>query len=312
MPHTVTTQKPAGTTSKLFNLTEGAHLPAMREYLRWVQFRFDDPLVAQYAALGYPVIYDLKTYKGTTIVGFPTIPEICTLGMGDALVTAPELPAAPAWSNRERSAKEKEVLGFYFSEHPLEPLRAELERLATHAVGDLPGAAHGTEVRIGGVLGELRGINTRSGRLMAAAMLEDLTGRIECTLFPDLYEQVRAWLAEDEIVVVSGRVEIRDDRGAKLVLTEVRRLDEARAVWSPTLHIEVAAESLSVRWLEEVDEVLSAHPGDSEVYLHLVLPNRERKTRRSRRYRVAGDSGVAEALRHRFPGVRAFWGKGVS
>lgn len=78
------------TTSKLFNLTEGAHLPAMREYLRWVQFRFDDPLVAQYAALGYPVIYDLKTYKGTTIVGFPTIPEICTLGMGDALVTAPE------------------------------------------------------------------------------------------------------------------------------------------------------------------------------------------------------------------------------
>jgi len=100
---------------------------------------------------------------------------------------------------------------------------------------------------------------------------------------------------------------LRDD-----LLTEVRRLEEARAVWSPTLHIEVAAASLSVQWLEEVDEVLSAHPGDSEVYLHLVLPNRERKTRRSRRYRVAGDSDVAEALRHRFPGVRAFWGKGVS
>ena len=233
-------------------------------------------------------------------------------GQDDALLTAPELPPAPAWTARERSAKEKEVLGFYFSEHPLEPLRRELERLATHAVGDLAQQPHGTEVRIGGVLGELRGINTRSGKLMAAAMLEDLTGRIECTLFPDLYEQVRPWLVEDEIVVISGRVEIREDRGARLVLTEVRRLDDARAVWSPTLHIEVAAENLSVGWLEEVDEVLSAHPGDSEVYLHLVLPNRERKTRRSRRYRVAGDSGVAEALRHRFPGVRAFWGKGIS
>jgi DNA polymerase-3 subunit alpha len=233
-------------------------------------------------------------------------------GEDDALVTVPELPPAPAWSSRERSAKEKEVLGFYFSEHPLEPLRRELERLATHAVGDLPQQPHGTEVRIGGVLGELRSINTRNGKLMAAAMLEDLTGRIECTLFPDLYEQVRSWLAEDEIVVIAGRVEIREDRGAKLVLTEVRRLDDARAAWSPTLHIEVAAENLSVEWLEQVDEVLSAHPGDSEVYLHLVLPNRERKTRRSRRYRVAGDSGVAEALRHRFPGVRAFWGKGMS
>lgn len=75
--------------SKLFNLTEGAHLPAMREYLRWVQFRSDDPLIEQYRARGYPVRV-LKTYSGTTIVGFPTIPEICKLGMGDLLVTAPE------------------------------------------------------------------------------------------------------------------------------------------------------------------------------------------------------------------------------
>lgn len=90
MPHTVTTIKPAGTTSKLFDLTEGAHLPAMREYLRWVQFRSDDPLVNEYRAKGYPVRDDLKTYSGTSIVGFPTAPQICTLGMGDKLVTASE------------------------------------------------------------------------------------------------------------------------------------------------------------------------------------------------------------------------------
>lgn len=87
MPHTVTTVKPAGTTSKLFGLTEGAHLPSMKEYLRWVQFRNGDPLIAQYAAKGYPV-RELVSYSGTTIVGFPTVPEIVKLGMGDALVTA--------------------------------------------------------------------------------------------------------------------------------------------------------------------------------------------------------------------------------
>lgn len=88
-PHTDTTMKPAGTTSKLFGLTEGAHLPSMREYLRWVQFRNDDPLVGVYEAKGYPV-RKLRTYSGTTIVGFPTAPLICTLGMGDRLVTAAE------------------------------------------------------------------------------------------------------------------------------------------------------------------------------------------------------------------------------
>lgn len=89
MPHTTRTIKPAGTTSKLFGLTEGAHLASMREFLRWVQFRNDDPLVEEYRQLGYPV-RQLKVYKGTTIVGFPTQPEICKLGMGDKLVTAPE------------------------------------------------------------------------------------------------------------------------------------------------------------------------------------------------------------------------------
>jgi adenosylcobalamin-dependent ribonucleoside-triphosphate reductase len=89
VPHTTTTIKPAGTTSKLFSLSEGAHLPSMKEYVRWVQFENTDPLIAEYAAKGYPV-RKLKSYSGTTIVGFPTRPEICGLGMGDKLVTAAE------------------------------------------------------------------------------------------------------------------------------------------------------------------------------------------------------------------------------
>ncbi len=86
-PHTVTTIKPAGTTSKLFGLSEGWHLPALAQYMRWVQFRGDSPMVAEYAAKGYPT-RELKTYQGTTIVGFPTEPTIATLGMGDKLVLA--------------------------------------------------------------------------------------------------------------------------------------------------------------------------------------------------------------------------------
>lgn len=88
-PHTNTTIKPAGTTSKLFGLSEGAHLPAMREYIRWVQFRDDDPLVKTYKRKKYPV-KKLKTYEGTTVIGFPTQPEICKLGMNGELVTAAE------------------------------------------------------------------------------------------------------------------------------------------------------------------------------------------------------------------------------
>ena len=104
VPFTVTTVKPAGTTSKLFGITEGAHLPARRQYLRWVQFRGTrdedgewasdaDPLLAQYEGRGYPV-RSLTSFPGMSIVGFPTLPRIQRLGIGDKLTTAPE--AAPA------------------------------------------------------------------------------------------------------------------------------------------------------------------------------------------------------------------------
>ena len=99
-PTTVTTVKPAGTTSKLFGLTEGAHLPARRQYLRWVQFRGTrdegegwlpgtDPLLPEYERRGYPV-RTLQSFPGMSIVGFPTVSLIQRLGLGDALVTAPE------------------------------------------------------------------------------------------------------------------------------------------------------------------------------------------------------------------------------
>lgn len=89
VPHTNTTIKPSGTVSKLFALSEGAHLPAMREYMRWVQFKEDDAVVEQYRKRKFP-IKELKSYQGTVAVGFPTQPEICRLGMGSKLLTASE------------------------------------------------------------------------------------------------------------------------------------------------------------------------------------------------------------------------------
>lgn len=89
VPHTNTTIKPSGTVSKLFALTEGAHLPSMREYIRWVQYRSDDPMVKKYQKKGYPV-KELRSYQGSTAVGFPTQPLICRIGMNGQLMTAAE------------------------------------------------------------------------------------------------------------------------------------------------------------------------------------------------------------------------------
>lgn len=142
-PFTVTTIKPAGTTSKLFGLTEGAHLPARRQYLRWVQFKGtkdgngewsadSDPLLAEYEARGYP-IRTLRSFPGMSIVGFPTLPLIQRLGIGDGLVTAPE--AGPQeqyqwlrllerhWIGAERGNQISYTLKLYTDRHDQESFR---------------------------------------------------------------------------------------------------------------------------------------------------------------------------------------------
>jgi adenosylcobalamin-dependent ribonucleoside-triphosphate reductase len=144
-PVTVTTVKPSGTISKLFGLTEGAHLPARAQYLRWVQFKGtrdpdtgewlsgSDPLLPDYAARGYP-LRELRSFPGMTIVGFPTVPLIMRLGMADRLVTASE--ASPAqqyrwlrlleryWIGEAQGNQVSYTLKLYTDRHDLDDFRA--------------------------------------------------------------------------------------------------------------------------------------------------------------------------------------------
>jgi DNA polymerase-3 subunit alpha len=230
---------------------------------------------------------------------------------GAVAVVAPSLPPVPAWTARERSTREKEALGFYFSEHPLEHVRDRIESLATHKIADALLLEDRSEVRIAGLVGEVKTIMTRTGRPMAIVTLEDLSARVECTVFPDTYEGARALLTAETIVVASGRVEIREDRGVKLLLSEVRGIEEARRTWRRSLHVEIRAEEISVEGLEKIDEVLRSHPGEAEVYLHIVRPDHSRMAMRSRRFTVAEDDRIIAALKEAQPKLRVRWAKGV-
>lgn len=89
VPHTTTTIKPSGTISKVLACTEGAHLPALAYYLRWVQYQHDDPQAANLIARGYPMEDIGHRYHNQIIIGFPTRQPIVDL-MGDQVTTADE------------------------------------------------------------------------------------------------------------------------------------------------------------------------------------------------------------------------------
>jgi DNA polymerase III alpha subunit len=131
-------------------------------------------------------------------------------------------------------------------------------------------------------------------------------------VFPEAYQVSRALLGAESIVVVSARVEVREDRGTRLLISDLKALDDARRSYRRCLHIEIRAEQIDESWLATVDEILCARPGDCEVYLHIVRPDHSRLAMRSRRFRVAEDETLVGALRERLSGLKATWGRGPS
>jgi DNA polymerase-3 subunit alpha len=226
------------------------------------------------------------------------------------VAVAPPLPEVPAWTDRERGTREKELIGFYLSGHPLEPIRAQAAKIATHSIGEVLEQGDGAEVRIVALVGEIKSITTKTGKLMGMVTLEDLSGRIECTLFPEAWEQSRSKLEADAVVVASGRIEVREERGPKLLINDVRPWETAQYQFTPALYIEVRAEDLSEDNLAGMDEVLSAHPGDADVLLNIVKPDNTRLAMRSRRFRVSDDPALVAGLKSRMPSARVRWGKG--
>ena len=120
-----------------------------------------------------------------------------------------KLMTTTAASQPEKLMWEKELLGLFVSEHPLNTYQTQLALERVTKVGDLKATISGA-VRIGGVITKTQKIMTKTGRPMLFSWLEDLSSKIEVVVFPNVFEQNPDVWKENSIVVVQGKVNDRD------------------------------------------------------------------------------------------------------
>jgi DNA polymerase-3 subunit alpha len=133
------------------------------------------------------------------------------------------LPVATEVAVRERLRWEKELLGFYLSEHPMGEVAEAIGPYVTAYSGDLRDETlDGQRIVVGGIVTGVRTVITKAKASMAIATLEDLQGTIEVVVFPRLYEETAATWVEGAILLVSGRV---DHRGEEVSLLADLALD---------------------------------------------------------------------------------------
>lgn len=172
-------------------------------------------------------------------------------------------------------ALEKEVLGFYLSGHPLGGREKELAARVSSSLTGLKDRTDGARVTVGGLVRAVRKVLTRNGEQMAFVTLDDAAEQVDVVLFPKVLERCRNLVHEDGVVLVDGRVSWKDEE-VTVVAEEVRPLDgsardgrlrpEAYGSGGRGLFIKLSGTG-DAGLLADLKETLSAHPGDTPVYL---------------------------------------------
>ena len=247
-------------------------------------------------------------------------------GMGNDAVqdTRIALPDIPEVSKRELLSMEKETTGLYLSGHPMDEYRelaqkasaASIRRIIDDLSGENASPAYkdGMTVRLACVITAVRLKSTKNGSMMAYVTVEDESASIELVVFPRSLQQCGAYLTEDSAVLLTGRIDAREDEAPKVLLNEAQPLTEAavgsmlakenpgQSVYSDQQAAKLAPQKLYLRitsmksdeW-PHIKAVLLSQPGDTPVYLYPM--DTKKKTLAKRAYWCQPDVPLLEKLR---------------
>ncbi|MCH7783102.1 DNA polymerase III subunit alpha, partial [candidate division KSB1 bacterium] len=211
----------------------------------------------------------------------------------------PPLPETEEWSRYNILEREKEVLGFYLSGHPLDRFRDDLEGLSYHKISDLPGLKQNTPVRNGGIITALKISPTRKdpGKSIVFLTIEDFSGSIEAILFSDTYKKFQTLAQEDSMIFVSGKLSKREEDNPKIIIDDMIPIDKAREAFAKHVIISLTAQGLEPSALESIDSLVNKANGKCSLVIKVQTLAKEQITMNSSKYQVNPDYETINGLR---------------
>ena len=202
------------------------------------------------------------------------------------------LPDIPDYAQKERASMERDVLGMYFSSHPLAQYEQVFKSFCTHSSDQLKFAKNRAEVFVGGVVSAIKIANTRNPKPGAPSKyanfdLEDMEGPMRCIMWPDGYASSGHLIVAEEVVVIRATVDKRDGGDEfNLFVNEIMPVEEASARFTSGIRISIDESQHSQEMIPKLNEVLRGYPGKMEVALDVHLQEGETVHIKVRRHRV--------------------------
>jgi DNA polymerase-3 subunit alpha len=227
--------------------------------------------------------------SGQTFLGFLEHPS------GEDLVG---LDNVHPWEESERLHREKESLGFYFSGHPLDRYREIFGHVITMDSLTLPEKKDRDSVVLAGMVTDIRVVMDRKGNPMAFVTIEDFHGSYDVIVFSSCYQTGRERLLKDDLVVIPGKVSIKNGSDRKTVIADkVYTMDEALRYLPHALHLTLREGVFGEKEMEGLRETLSDFSGEKQVVFHWKRDNGEERKIGVRRFGVSPDLEMIDRLK---------------
>ena len=180
--------------------------------------------------------------------------------------TRPSLPSVEPWSTGEALSREKSVLGFYVSGHPLRKYEEEVAAFGNARMGEPASVNVNATVRVCGVVSSIKKKIDKRGNTMAFISLEDFTGKGEGIVFSDAYQKYSSLLVPDAMVMVLGKGEVNGDV-LKILVNEVIPMEKVRERFTRSVNLVLDLDRVNENTVVELRRVLEEHRGKCLCYL---------------------------------------------
>ncbi|PMR76179.1 DNA polymerase III subunit alpha [Billgrantia endophytica] len=162
------------------------------------------------------------------------------------------------WTDKERLAGEKETLGLYLTGHPIDEYEQELKRFVSTRISDLKPSRE--PQRVAGLVVGVRTMKSKRGDTMAFLTLDDRTGRIEASLFGELFETLRGKLDTEQVLIVEGEVSSDDySGGLRLRGKDITPMVAARARYGEAVELSLDGSRVNGRLADSLHDSLAPY-----------------------------------------------------
>ncbi|AGY59347.1 DNA polymerase III subunit alpha [Gloeobacter kilaueensis] len=255
-----------------FSSNRGQLLADMEKVVDWAQDRAHDRSIGQFN------LFDaFAAAASERMASFESAPS--------APPTADLLPA-------DKLRFERELLGFYVSDHPLKAVRESARLLAPINLADLADCRVESSVSAIALVRDVKAVVTKKGDRMAIVQLEDLTGSTEAVVFPRVYERVGPLFVTDARLMLWGKIDLRDER-PQLIIQDAKPIEEVKMV---VIDLEPRSD---VQTWHQLRELLQAHQSETAhipVIASIKNDQRHKLIRFGHQFRISNDSALIQAL----------------